>query len=68
MPRENVRISDAGYRLLNDKELADRVAKVIMDRKDDLKHGSKIEVEGSGLSIQLVTSLDEQSLSSKRDR
>jgi hypothetical protein len=64
MSRENVRISNTGRKLLDNKELADKVANAIMAGKDKLKTGQSVNVDG--LSVKLVTSLDDRALSRNR--
>jgi hypothetical protein len=58
MLRENVRISDAGQKLLNNKALAERVAKAIMSEKENLQNGKTVQV--GDVTIQLVTSMEGQ--------
>lgn len=54
---QHVRISNKGWKLLNDRELANKVARAIVDGKEKLQTGEPINVEQGKVSIQMVTSI-----------
>lgn len=56
MRRENVRISDNGQRLLDNNQLAQKVADAILEGQRDLAEGKVLLVDG--LAIRLVTTME----------
>lgn len=55
----HVRITNVGRRILNDKDLANKVIDAIIDNKERLTHGEKVHVKGENFSVTLVTTLKE---------
>jgi hypothetical protein len=67
MSRENVRISKDGWQLLNDRNLANKVSLAIGKSKDSLEKDGSLKIEGTDVTVELVTSLKDDQLT-KRSR
>lgn len=57
MFRDNVRISSTGHKLLQNKELASRVAKAISTGKHTLESGEVLKVADSKIIVKMVNSI-----------
>jgi hypothetical protein len=55
----NVRISERGRRLLNNKELGSQLVHKIIEKRDQLSSGQTIDVDGQW-SVKLTTAIKEK--------
>jgi hypothetical protein len=55
----NVRISERGRRLLNNKELGSQLVHKIIEQRDQLSSGQTIDVDGQW-SVKLTTAIKEK--------
>jgi len=56
-----VQISERGMNVLDNRELAQKVIKSIIDSKDRFDAGQAVKVEGENISVQTVISSTEHS-------
>jgi hypothetical protein len=52
--RSNVRISEKGMAVINDRELAAKVVETIVAHKSDLKNGKTVPVDDEHISVKFV--------------
>ncbi len=57
---DHVRISDRGRKILDNRELATKIANAIIKGHATLEKGDSIPIQGTDISINLVTSLENQ--------
>ena len=55
----NVKISDKGRKVLNDKRLSASLVSAMVNKKNDLQDGRIVRLEGSRLGIKYVTTMKE---------
>lgn len=55
----HVKMSKAGKVVINDNKLASKVVDTILNNKENLQNGEVVKVDGESISIEIVTSMDE---------
>ena len=66
MSRENVRISEDGWKLLNDRNLANKVSMAIGSNKDTLEQTGSLSVKDTHVTVELVKSLSKEQLTKSK--